>query len=128
MAKHDLQSQKKNVPMGLINGRITKKTFIRWSKIPNFSKNIFENFKLCLSSSNESKKYLKKLGVKNVKFIGNLKFSQSENEKNILDTNLKKNFLNLEKFGVHQAHIKLKNIFVAKFINHSKKNIKIYLL
>ena len=81
---------KKKIPFGLINGRITKKTFKKWMKIPNFSKNIFSKFNLCLSSSNQSKIYLKKLGVREVKFLGNLKFSQSENEKIKFDTELKK--------------------------------------
>ena len=115
--------KKKNVPMGLINGRITKKTFIRWSKIPNFSKNIFENFKLCLSSSNESKKYLKKLGVKNVKFIGNLKFSQSENEKNILDTNLKK-FLKSRKVWCASSTHKTEEYICGKVHKSLKKKYK----
>ena len=81
---------KKKIPFGLINGRITKKTFKRWMKIPNFSKNIFSKFNLCLSSNNQSKIYLKKLGARKIKFLGNLKFSQSENEKVKFDTELKK--------------------------------------
>ena len=36
------------------------------------------------------KVYLKKLGVKNIKHIGNLKFSQSENEEVNIDINFKK--------------------------------------
>ncbi len=55
-----------------------------------FSKNIFSKFKLCLSASNESKNYLKKLGATNIKYIGNLKFSQSENEINKIDSITKK--------------------------------------
>ena len=74
--------KKKNIPINLINGRITKKTFKRWKKISKFSKSIFSKLDLCLSSSLESKKYLKKLGAQKVKYIGNLKFSQSE-KKNI---------------------------------------------
>ena len=80
----------KKIPLILLNGRITKKTFNRWLIFPNFAKSVLENFKLCLSSSLESKIYLKKLGARNVKFIGNLKFSQSENFNSNLDKNLKK--------------------------------------
>tara|TARA_B100001057_G_scaffold401180_1_gene412600 strand:- start:5890 stop:7143 length:1254 start_codon:yes stop_codon:yes gene_type:complete len=69
--------KRKNIPVNLINGRITRKTFKRWNLFPNFSKKLFSIFNLCLSSSIESKKFLKKLGVKNIKFIGNLKFTQS---------------------------------------------------
>ena len=41
---------------------------------------------LCLASSNESKVFLKKLGIGKVKFFGNLKFTQTENKK--ISTNL----------------------------------------
>ena len=80
----------KKIPFGLLNGRITKKTFKRWMKFPNFSKKIFSKFSICLSSSHESQIYLKKLGSKKVKKLGNLKFSQSENEKEKFDSKLKK--------------------------------------
>ena len=73
-----------------MNGRITKKTFNRWLFFPNFAQSLFDKFKLCLSSSLESKKYLKKLGAKRIKFVGNLKFSQSENSNSELNENLKR--------------------------------------
>ena len=82
----------KKIPIILLNGRITKKTLGRWLMFPNFAKSLFQKFQICLSSSLESKKYLKKLGAKNIKFIGNLKFSQSETESLELDNSLK-NFL-----------------------------------
>ena len=82
---------KRNIPIFLLNGRITKKSFRRWKFFSYFAKSIFVKFHLCLSSNTETKKYLKKLGAKNIKFIGNLKFSQSENEK----TNLNKDLINL---------------------------------
>ena len=91
-----LNLKKRNIPTGLLNGRITKKTFNRWKIFSNFSKKIFSNILFCLASSNESKKYLKKLGIKHVKFFGNLKFSQLENEKNEIDNNLK-NFIRTKK-------------------------------
>ena len=82
---------KRNIPIFLLNGRITKKSFRRWKFFSYFAKSIFGKFYLCLSSNTETKKYLKKLGAKNIKFIGNLKFSQSENEK----TNLNKDLINI---------------------------------
>ena len=59
-----LNIKKENIPTILINGRITEKTFKRWLLFPNFSNMLFKKFNLCLSSSKESKKYLKKLGAK----------------------------------------------------------------
>jgi len=79
---------KKNTPIFLLNGRVTKKSYERWKFFSSFAKSIFSKFDLCLSSNNETKQYLKKLGAKNIKIIGNLKFSQSENEKNNLDKNI----------------------------------------
>ncbi len=81
---------KRNIPIFLLNGRITNKSFNRWKVFSSFAKSIFSKFDLCLPSNIETKKYLKKLGAKNIKIIGNLKFSQSENEK----TNLNKDLLN----------------------------------
>ena len=83
----------KKIPMILLNGRITKKTFQRWLILSNFAKALFNKFNLCLSSSLESKRYLRKLGAQNIKFFGNIKFSQSENADLIMD----KNFRNFAK-------------------------------
>jgi len=82
--------KKRNISINLINGRITKRTFNKWSMFSRFSKKIFNKFDLCLPSSKESEKYLKKLGANNIKFIGNLKFSQSENEKTKINKNIEK--------------------------------------
>ena len=49
--------EKKEIPINLLNGRITRKTYSKWSLVPGFSKNIFSKFNLCLSSSNESKNF-----------------------------------------------------------------------
>ena len=91
-----LNLSKKRIPIILINGRITKKSFNRWSYFPNFSKRIFSKLNLCLASSQESLKYLKKLQVKNVRYFGNLKFSISEDEPYKENIHLK-NFLKKKK-------------------------------
>ena len=82
--------EKNKIPIIVLNGRITKKTFERWNYFSKFSNFIFNKINLCLSSSKISLKYFKKLGVKNLKYLGNLKFSQSENEKIIKFNNLNK--------------------------------------
>ena len=80
-----LNLNKKKIPIILLNARITKKSYIRWSKIRTFAKSIFNKFNLCLSSNKETVNFLKKLGAKNIKYFGNLKYSQSENEKIDID-------------------------------------------
>ena len=47
-------------------------------------------FNLCLSSNLETKKYLDILGAENIKFIGNLKYSQSENNIKKINKKLRK--------------------------------------
>ncbi len=85
-----LNLKKKGIPISLLNARITKRSFARWIIFSNFSKKIFSLISLCLSSNKESKKFLKKLGANNIKFFGNLKFAQSENEKIYINKILKK--------------------------------------
>ena len=82
--------EKRNIPTILLNARITKKSFNRWMMFSNFAEYVFGKFNVCLSSSIETKKYLKKLGAKNIKYFGNLKFSQSENQIMNLNNNLEK--------------------------------------
>ena len=128
------------IPITLINGRITKKTFRKWSMIKNFSKKIFEKIDFCYASSKESKSLLKKLGVKKVKYIGNLKFSQSENEKIKIDNKLKKFFKtkktwcassthNNEEFFCGMVHKNLKkkysNLLTIIIPRHTNRTIKI---
>ena len=86
----------KKIPITLLNGRISETTFNRWKNFPRFSKEIFSKLKLCFSSDNKSKSYLYKLGVKNIKTYGNLKFTQSENENVKIDLKIK-NFLKMKK-------------------------------
>ena len=72
------QIKEKNIPLLLVNGRITKKSFNRWNFLNKFSKKIFGKFDLCIASNSESENYLKILGAKNVKNCGNLKFANTK--------------------------------------------------
>ena len=51
--------EKNKIPIVILNGRITKKTFKRWNYFPKFAKFIFKKVNFCLSSSIISEKYLK---------------------------------------------------------------------
>ena len=84
---------KREIPLVLLNGRITMKTFKRWKLVSNLSLRLFGLYDLCLSSSKESEKNLNSLGAKNVKFFGNLKFCtnvSSERKNNDLNFIFKK--------------------------------------
>lgn len=118
---HNLQE--KNIPTLLLNGRITKKTFSKWSLIPNFSKKIFSKFNLCFPSSKQSKKFLSKLGVNKIKFVGNLKYSQSEKGEIKIDKFLKKS-LKLRKIWCASSTHVSEEIFCGKVHKELKKKYK----
>jgi len=96
----------KKTPISLIlmNARITDKSFKRWKLFKSYAKKIFVNFDICLSSSHKSKKYLKSLGAKNIKHVGNLKFTQSEKNITFLDNDLKKFFLSKRIWCASSTH------------------------
>ena len=64
----------KNIPLILLNARITNKTMNKWLVLKKFSNKVFSFINLSLASSLSSYKNLKKLGVKKIKYFGNLKF------------------------------------------------------
>ncbi len=62
-----------HIPIGIINARLTLKSFKKWMIFPNTAKSIFNKFDLCLCSNIETKKFLDKLNVKRVYYKGNIK-------------------------------------------------------
>ena len=89
---HEINQKK--IPLILINARMTKKTFLKWNNLKNFSKTIFNKFNLSLSQNKETIIFLKKLGSKNIKNFGNLKFSENRSVRyrDITSKKLKKFF------------------------------------
>ena len=81
--------KKRKIPIVLLNSRLTKKSFKKWLFFKSFAKEIFSKIDLCLSSSKETVNYLKKLGAKKVKFLGNIKFTKSKHKISNIKNNLK---------------------------------------
>lgn len=113
--------EKMKIPIILLNARITKKSFNRWMIISNFAKSIFEKFDICLSSSKETREYLKKLGAKNIKFLGNLKFSQSENQIMNIDKNLKKLIISRKSWCASSTHFNEEKVCGITHLKLKKK-------
>jgi 3-deoxy-D-manno-octulosonic-acid transferase len=118
-----LQLKKREIPIILINGRITLKTFRRWEKLSFFSKKLFNNFSLSLASNKESFKYLKKLNFKNVKFHGNLKYSESEINDSNFDNKLKKIFEKKKTWCASSTH-EPEELFIGDVHINLKKKFK----
>ena len=72
------ETKKYGVKMILLNGRMSDKSFKNWSYFKFFFKKIISNFSLILTMSRIDKENFKKLGAKNINFIGNLKFCNEE--------------------------------------------------
>ena len=115
----------RSISLILLNGRINKKSFKKWKKIGLVAKILFSKFDLCLPSSNESKNHLDLLGTKNIKYIGNLKFTESELVSNIMELKLKKFFLSKKIWCASSTH-EGEEEMVAKAHIQLKKNIKIF--
>ena len=114
---------KKKIPLILLNARITKKSFNRWKFFPNFSKKIFEKITIALPQNMESKKYLKLLGTKNIKLIGNLKFFGGPQKDNIKNLILKKKFSKRTIFCAASTH-RTEELFIGKVHKELKLEIK----
>jgi len=114
---------KKKIPLILLNARITKKSFNRWKFFPNFSKKIFEKITIALPQNMESKKYLKLLGTKNIKLIGNLKFFGGLQKDNIKNLIIKKKFSKRIVFCAASTH-RTEELFIGKVHKELKLEIK----
>ena len=108
------------IPIAILNARITKKTFARWSIAPETAKKIFSCFDLCLTSNNETKDYLQKFNAKNIFFHGNIKFinnsilkSEYPNDLSLSQSRfwLASSTHNTEEVLCLKTHIKLKEKF-----------------
>ena len=84
-----VEIKKRNIPLALLNGRITEKTYKKWKIFNSFSKLIFGKFDICFASSLNSKNNLENLKAKNVKSFGNLKFCVNNDYKSLEQINKK---------------------------------------
>ena len=67
--------KKHNIPLILVNGRISNKSFRRWQQFEFAIRQILACFTLCLGQSDEDTRRLQLLGAKNTASLGNLKYA-----------------------------------------------------
>ncbi len=114
----------KKIPLILLNARLTKKTFRRWFKLKYFSFSIFKRITVAFPQNIETKNYLKKLNIKKIKSIGNLKFAENPEENlNKNDNNLKLKFKN-KKIWIASSTHKNEELFCAKTHIELKRKVK----
>ena len=130
-----------NIPIILMNARITKSSFNKWQTFPKFAKQIFGKISLALPQNLETLKYLKILNVKNIKIAGNLKYYGQKNNQDDVVKLLKNKFKNFkvwcaasthnnEEILIGNLHKKLKKkerklitIIIPRHINRTNKII-----
>ena len=110
-------AKKNDIPIILLNARISPKSFIKWKLLQTTMSQILGCFKLILCQSNESKNYFTYFSNNNVEMFGNLKFiiEESSNIKNEEDINVQNRIIfialsthNTEEELCIKTHISLK--------------------
>ena len=110
---------KRKIKIVLINARMSENSFKRWLSIRYFGKNILEKFDYIFPQNKETFLYFKKLGMKKIKFLGNLKFISSNNDK--LNRINKKYFKNKIILCSASTHHNEEEIFANLHIKFKKK-------
>ena len=72
--------KKRNIRVVLSNARMSEKSFKKWFLVRYFGRGILEKFDYIFPQNKETFLYFKKLGIKKLKFLGNLKFITYEND------------------------------------------------
>ena len=68
------QVNAKNIPLVLVNARLSARSFERWQKLPWFIGSLLAKIDLCLAQSRDDAARLLRLGAPRVQIAGNLKY------------------------------------------------------
>ncbi len=115
--------KKKNIPLILLNARITKKSFNRWSKLKSFSKSIYNLIDVAYPQNKETNNFLQKFGLKKIKMIGNLKYIDDVSKDNQIDQKLFSQFKKYKIFVAASTH-DTEEIYAVKTHILLKKKVK----
>jgi len=113
----------RNIPIIIMNARITKNSFNRWQIFPNFANQVFGKISLALPQNLETLKYLKLLKVKNIKVAGNLKYYGDKNNQVGASKALKDKFRNFKVWCAASTHNN-EEILMGKLHKNLKKKEK----
>ena len=68
-----LEAKRRNIPLALVNARLSPRSFAGWQRLPGFARLIFSVFDVCLAQDHAVAQRLKALGARDVRIGGNLK-------------------------------------------------------
>ena len=69
-----VETDRRGIPMVLVNARMSERSFRRWSKMPRMIGALLGRFDLCLAQTRADADRLSRLGAPRVAVVGNLKF------------------------------------------------------
>ena len=69
------ETARRKIPLVLLNGRVSDRSFRRWRKMPDFIGGLLSGFALCLGQTEEDARRLAALGAPKTACLGNLKFA-----------------------------------------------------
>lgn len=107
-----LKAKENNIPISLLNARLTKKSFNRWKIFSKTAEKIFRTFNLCICSNQETKEYLQIFKVQNVKYFGNLKLINEIDKKELSSVN--DEILSKSRFWVASSIHQEEDVFCIK--------------
>ena len=116
--------KKKNIPLILLNARLTRKTFKRWMKFKSFSSKVFKNITTAYPQNLETKSFLKKLKLNKIRYLGNLKFAENHEENLDKIRHKLKEQLNKKKIWVASSTHQSEELFCAEAHIELKKKVK----
>jgi len=64
----------RDIPLVMVNGRMSDRSYRRWQKMPRIIKGLLDRFALCLAQTAEDAERLARLGAPRVIVTGNIKF------------------------------------------------------
>jgi 3-deoxy-D-manno-octulosonic-acid transferase len=69
-----LEAGARNLPLALVNGRISERSYRRWARLPASAARLLGGFTLCLAQSEADRARLAALGARQATSVGNLKY------------------------------------------------------
>jgi 3-deoxy-D-manno-octulosonic-acid transferase len=69
--------RRRAIPCALVNARLSEASFRNWARVPGTARRLLSVFRLALAQTQVEAGYLAKLGVADVRAVGNLKYSAS---------------------------------------------------
>lgn len=68
-----IECHDRSIPIALINGRMSDRSFARWNKNPGFSRPLFSRLRTVLAQNEKLSRRFRELGARNTQHVGNLK-------------------------------------------------------